>query len=390
MKTKVKTLTAEFFLEAVAMRRYLHSIAELSGKEFETAKFVKKQLDAFQINNVVSMASTGWVATIEGNNPDKKLVALRADMDALPILEKTGNTFQSIHQGVMHACGHDVHTANLLASAWVLNQLKDQWEGTIQLIFQPSEEKMPSGAARMLQEGIFQHRLPDAIIGEHVDPAIPVGKIGYRCGNMSASADECYITVKGKGGHGAYPAQFINPIVMASTMILDFQTIQNEEIPTIVTFGKMEALGKTNVVPEIATMEGTIRTFDESWRFEIHRQIREKAQKIAAKFGGEAIVKILVGYPVLTTDKALTQRCKHYLEDYFGENCMVESPMRMGADDFSYFSEKIPATMLRLGTRNEEKGITALLHTDTFDVDESIIKIGTEAFCWTAINELNQ
>lgn len=389
MKTMVHRFAGDIFQEAVTSRRHLHAFPELSGKEFQTSAYVKEQLLRFGINQIETVAETGLIATISGTNPEKKIVALRADMDALPIEEKNEVSYQSNNQGVMHACGHDVHTAVLLACGWLLNQIKSQFEGSVQLIFQPSEEKMPSGAARILESGIFDNRFPDIMMALHVDPSIPVGKIGYRCGMMSASADECYITVKGKGGHGAYPVQFINPIMMASQMIIDFHKIQNKEIPTVITFGKMEAMGKTNVVPEFAKLEGTIRTFDEPWRFKIHQLIRQKAAEIAQSYGGDAAVDILVGYPVLKTDAALTLRCKSYLEDYFGHDCMVESPMRMGADDFSYFSEKIPATMFRLGTRNESKGITSLLHTDTFNVDEEIIKIGTEALCWATLNELH-
>lgn len=388
MKNKIQMLSKEIIAEAVSMRRHIHSFPELSGKEYKTSDFIREKLQQFGIENIRQIADTGIVATVFGNNCNKKRVALRAEMDALPIYEKNEFSFKSKNDGVMHACGHDVHTANLLAAAWVLNQLKNEFEGTIQFVFQPSEEAMPSGANRMLSEGIFEQRQPDAMIAIHVDPTIPVGKIGFRCGSTSASADECYITVKGKGGHGAYPAQFINPIVIASKIIIELQSLTDLSVPTVVTFGKIEALGKTNVVPEIAKIEGTIRAFDEKRRGEIHQQIRQKAAEIAQSFGGSVDVNILLGYPVLKTDRALTLRCKSYLEDYFDNTCMVESPLRMGADDFSYFSEKYSATLLRLGTRNESKGIVSALHTDTFDVDEDIIKIGIETLCCIALNEL--
>lgn len=390
MKMIVKNLVNDVFDNAVEIRRHLHSFPEISGQEFLTAKFVKEQLLHFGVVNISDVTETGFVAEIFGKNPEKKVVAIRADMDALPILENNNVSYKSQNEGVMHACGHDVHTANLVLCAFIFNQLKEQFEGTVQLVFQPSEEKIPSGAARMLEAGVFNNRFPDAMIALHVDPSIPVGKIGYRCGMMSASADECYITVKGKGGHGAYPSQFINPIMMASQMMLDFQDIQHSSIPTVITFGKIEALGKTNVVPEFAKMEGTIRTFDETWRSEIHKQMINKAESIAETYGGEVDVNILVGYPVLKTDTAFTLRCKAYLEDFFGADCMIETPMRMGADDFSYFSQKIPSTMLRLGTRNEEKGIISPLHTNSFNVDEEAMKYGIASLCWITLKELNQ
>lgn len=390
MKSQIKKLTKEILKDTIAIRRYFHSNPELSGCEFQTLRFIEEKLHEFGIDKIEKYAETGLVATISGNKKSGKLVALRADMDALPIHEMTELSYSSKNEGVMHACGHDVHTANLLASAWILNQIKDQFEGSVQLIFQPSEEKIPSGAERMLKEGIFKNDKPDIIIAMHVDPNIPTGKLGYRCGNMSASADECYISIKGKGGHAAYPNQFINPIIIASELLIDLVKLNEPTTPIVVTFGKFEALGKTNVVPETANLEGTIRTFDENRRKEIHHYIREKSKELEKKYSCNISVNIPQGYPVLKTDTALTLRCKENLKDFFGEDCMIESPLRMGADDFSYFSEQIPATLLRLGTQNEKKGVISSLHTNTFTIDEDIIEIGIETLCWLTICELNR
>lgn len=389
MKSQIKKLTNQVLQEAISIRRHLHSNPELSGLEFQTSLFIEKKLREFGINDLEKYANTGIVATISGTSSSEKAIALRADIDALPIQEMTKLSYASKNAGVMHACGHDVHTANLLAAASILNQLKEYFSGTIKFIFQPSEEKIPSGAEKMVKEGLLKKQKLNAIIAMHVDPSISKGKIGYRCGNMSASADECYIIVKGKGGHGAYPDHFVNPIIIASELLIDFQKLNNPAAPIVVTFGKFEASGKTNVVPEEAYLEGTIRTFDKKRRREIHLYIIEKSKELAQKYGVEISVDIPEGYPVLTTNEALTLRCKEHIEDFFGKDCMIESPLRMGADDFSYFSEQIPATMLRLGTKNEKEGIISSLHSNTFKIDEDIIAIGIETLCWLAICELN-
>lgn len=390
--SSVWELVRKYQPSAVEMRRYLHAHPELSGEERGTAAFVAEKLREFGIPFEEYLDGTGIVGYIRGENPKKTVVALRADMDALPIAEATNLPFSSQNPGVMHACGHDFHTANLLGTALVLNELRSQFSGTAMLIFQPSEEKIPSGAERMLQAGIFENVKPKSIIALHVDPDIETGTIGTRKGAFLASADELFITIHGKGGHGAYPQQCVDPIVIAAQTIMALQTLVSRNAnplnPTVVNIGRIEGLGRTNVIPNEVTLAGTIRVFDNEWRENIHRRIVEIVESTAKAYGGSATIEIKKGYPPLFNDEKLTQSCMENLQAVFGAEHIIESPMRMGADDFSYFAEKFPAAYLRLGVRNETKKTTAPLHADTFDLDEDAFEIGMTAMAWLALRSL--
>ena len=334
----------------------------------------------------------GIVARIEGKNPEKSTVALRADMDALNITEATGLPFSSQNPGVMHACGHDFHTANLLGTAFILNQLKTHFEGAVMLIFQPSEEKIPSGALQMLEAGIFEEHPPHAIFALHVDPGIETGKIGVRSGVFLAAADELFITIHGKGGHGAYPYKCVDPVVIAAQTILSLQTIVSRNVdplhPAVVSIGRIEGLGNTNIIPDEVTMSGTIRTFHNAWRETIHRRITDLIHHTAQSFGGNATMEIRKGYPPVVNDAALTQHSIKALETFFGKENIEDSAMRMGADDFAFFAQEIPATYFRLGVRPKNTQNIALLHQATFSPDEDAFEMGMMAMSYLAVSGL--
>lgn len=365
---------------------------ELSFHEFNTQKFVEEKLNEFGISEHERMANTGVVAMIKGKNPGARTVALRADMDALPIVETNQVDYKSKNNGVMHACGHDVHTSSLLGAARILNHLKDQFEGTIKLIFQPGEEKLPGGASLMIKEGVLENPKPNSVIGQHVMPQIPAGKIGFRKGLYMASTDEIYVRVKGKGGHGAMPHLTIDPVLITSHMIVALQQIVSRNakpsLPSVLTFGKVIANGATNVIPDEVYLEGTFRTLNEEWREEAHRKMVHMAESIAAGMGGSVEFNIVKGYPFLINDEQLTDRTRKFAEEYVGSENVEDLEIWMAAEDFAFYSQKAPACFYRLGVRNEAKGITSSVHTSTFDIDETALETGMGLMAWIAISEL--
>ena len=376
----------------VQLRRHLHAHPELSYQEHQTARYVAEALTSYGLSPQEGVADTGVVALIEGKNPSRKVVALRADMDALPIIEQNPVPYKSTKEGVMHACGHDVHTASLLACAKILNELRDQFEGTVKLIFQPGEEKNPGGASLMIKEGVLDNPRPASIIGQHVMPLIPTGKIGFREGMYMASCDEIYLRVVGKGGHGAAPELAIDPVVIASHIIIAMQQVisrnANPRQPTVLTFGKVVADGATNIIPNEVNIAGTFRAMDEVWREAALQKITKLATSLAESMGGRCEVDISRGYPFLKNDPALTQRIKKSAARYVGEQNVMDIDITLGAEDFSYYSHVIPASFYRLGTRNEAKGITSYVHTPTFDIDEDALAIAPGLMAWMAVEEL--
>lgn len=395
---KIHQLAKQFAPEIVATRRYLHSHPELSFQEFETARFVAQQLQAIQLQPQAPLANTGLTVYIEGKNPASKTIALRADMDALPIEETNEVSYKSKNKGVMHACGHDVHTASLLGTARILHALRDSFEGTIQLIFQPGEEVFPGGASLMIQEGVLEARdtwaAPQKIIGQHVMPLLPVGKVGFRSGMYMASADEIYMTVHGKGGHGAMPELCIDPVLITSHILVAMQQVisrnSSPKMPSVLSFGKVIAQGATNVIPDKVYVEGTFRTYDETWRKDAHQRIRKIAEGIAESMGGSVSLDIKVGYPHLKNEPHLTQFLKSAAEAYLGADNVVDLDLWLAAEDFAYYSQVIDACFYRLGTRNEVKGIVSSVHTSTFDIDEEALEIGAGLMAWLAIQQLQE
>jgi amidohydrolase len=392
LSAKIKSLSSEIKEQTVAHRRHLHAHPELSYQEFETSKYVVEQLTRIGLNPTAGIADTGISALIKGKNPNKKTVALRADMDALPIIEANEVSYKSQNPGVMHACGHDVHTSSLLATANILQQVREQFEGTVKLIFQPGEEKLPGGASLMIKEGVLKNPTPQSILGQHVMPFIPVGKVGFRKGMYMASADEIYITVIGKGGHAAMPELFIDPVLMASHLIVALQQVvsrtANPRIPSVLSFGKIIGEGATNVIPNEVRIEGTFRTMDEPWRAAAHTKIKAIAEGVVSAMGGKCDIEIRKGYPFLTNEPELTQRAIDAAKDYLGEENVEELDLWLAAEDFAYYSQEVDACFYRLGTRNEEKGIISGVHTPTFDIDEDALGMGPGLMAWLTIKEL--
>ena len=389
---KIRQLSAHYAQDVTGIRRHLHANPELAFEEHKTAEYIASKLDEYNIPYKQGVAKTGIVALIQGTNPSKKVVALRADMDALPIAEKNNIEYKSNNPGLMHACGHDVHMASLLGAARILKKLSNEFEGTVKLIFQPSEEKYPGGAKLMIEEGALEKPKPAVIWGQHVFPLLEAGKIGLRSGEYMASTDEVFITVKGKGGHAATPELNIDPVPIAATIILELQKIINSkstpECPTVFALGRVIADGKNNIIPDEVTLDGTLRAFDEKWRDEAHQIIREKSQSIAQSMGGNSEVKIDKGYPVLVNDDTVTANTRKYAEEYLGKENVVNLDLRMTAEDFAYFAQQVPACFYRLGIRNEAKGIISNLHTSTFNVDESCLETGMGLMAWLAVSEL--
>lgn len=389
MLEDVKSLAREIAPQVQNWRHHIHANPELSFQEFETSAFISARLSEFGIEHEAGVAGTGVVGLIKGRNPDARVVALRADMDALPILEKNEVPYKSTRPGVMHACGHDVHSASLLGASWILNQLKDQFEGSIKLIFQPGEEKIPGGASLLIKEGVLENPAPASIVGQHVMPLLPAGKIGFREGLYMASADEIYLTIHGKGGHGAMPQYAVDVVAIAAQVITALQTVVSRsadpKIPSVLSFGKVMAEGATNVLPNSIYLEGTFRTMDEDWRAKAHQKIRDLVEGICASFGAKADLEIRKGYPFLYNDPELTRKMRKAAEAYMGQENVVDLDIWMAAEDFSYYTQAMPGCFYRLGTRNEEKGIVSGVHTPTFDIDESSLETGCGLLAWLAL-----
>ncbi len=390
LQERIRQLASELFPEIVAIRRHIHQNPELSKMEFQTMEFVCSKLSGYGIPFKKGVAGTGVVALVEGRNPGARCIALRADMDALPIHEINEVEYKSKNPGVMHACGHDVHTACLLGAARILKTLSDEWEGTVKLIFQPSEESYPGGAITMIKEGVLDNPNPEFIIGQHVFPLLNAGMAGFRPGLFMASTDEIFLTVKGKGGHGAMPQMAVDPILIASHIVIALQQIvsrnANPLVPTVVTIGRIVGEGRTNVIPNEVTMDGTVRTFDETWRKLVHEKIRTIATKTAEAMGGQCEVRIDAGYPFLSNNPELESRLASLAGSYLGNENVVEVDQKMGAEDFAYFAQARPSCFYALGIANPDLGITGNLHTPDFNVDENAIATGMGLMAWFSVN----
>lgn len=389
---KIKVLSKTITEDVIGLRRHLHANPELSYQEFNTVKFVEQTLRSFGIDAIQPMATTGLVAEVKGRNPGKKTIALRADMDALPIQESNDVSYKSKNPGVMHACGHDVHTSSLLGTAKILHELRDQFEGTVRFLFQPGEEKNPGGASYMIRDGALKNPTPESIIGQHVFPLLPVGKIGFREGMYMASSDELYLTVIGKGGHGAAPELTVDPIVIASHIVIALQQVISRNAspkqPTVLTIGKIAGGTTTNIIPDEVKIVGTFRAMNETWRAEGLKKIKKMAESIAESMGGRCEVEISHGYPYLENNPALTRRLRSAAEAYVGKDNVVDIDITLGSEDFAFYSQVIPASFYRLGTRNDAKGIKSYVHTSTFDIDEDALAISTGLMAWMAVCEL--
>jgi amidohydrolase len=391
LKDKITLLANQIHNDVVANRRHLHANPELSFHEYETSAYVAQKLDELGIE-YKKMANTGLVALIKGAKHSDAVVALRADMDALPIVEANDVVYKSKNPGVMHACGHDVHTSSLLGTAKILTELKNEFGGTVKLIFQPAEEKLPGGASMMIKEGVLENPKPNAVLGQHVMPLIETGKVGFRSGKYMASTDEIYVTVHGKGGHGAQPQQNIDPVVITSHIIIALQQIVSRvadpKTPSVLSFGKVIANGATNVIPNEVYLEGTFRTMDEDWRAKAHEKMKKMAEGIAEAMGGSCDFNIVRGYPFLINEEVLTADARASAEDYLGKENVLDLDIWMAAEDFAYYSQVSDACFYRLGTGNVSRGITSSVHTPTFDVDEDSLRLSTGLMTYIALKQL--
>jgi len=382
---KIKTLAAQHQSENIAIRRHLHAHPELSYQEFETSKYVQAKLTAIGIPFTV-IATTGVLGIIEGKNPSKRVIALRAYMDALPIIEENTIDYKSTNEGVMHACGHDVHTTILLGAAKVLWTLRAEFEGTIKLLFQPGEEKNPGGASYMIRDGALENPKPQGIIGLHVHPGLNEGKLSFRKGRVMASADELYVSIKGPGGHAATPHQTVDTILVAAQLIQSLQTIisrnRNPQNPSVLSICSIHGGNTTNVIPSEVKLMGTFRAMDEVWRFKAHELMLQQAKGLALATGAEIDFRVDVGYPTVDNEPMITEAAWRLADQYMGKENVEETEKRMGAEDFGYYSQVIPGCFFRLGVRNESAGIVHNVHTPHFNIDEAAIEQGVGMMAW--------
>lgn len=390
LKNKITEYAKSVKKEIIEIRSHLHKHPELSFEEFETSKYIQSKLDDYGIAYKNGYVKTGIVGIIKGVNPQKKVIALRSDMDALPITENPENKYCSLNKGVMHACGHDMHIASLLGAAKILNEFKSEWEGSILLIFQPGEELLPGGARLMMEENALQPE-PEWILGQHVLPDMPTGTVGFRSGMYMASGDEIYLTVKGKGGHAAMPHRCTDNVLIASHIIVALQQIVSRHcdarIPTVLSFGRIEANGATNIIPDEVKIAGTFRTMNEEWRAKAKQLITSIAQSTAKGMGAECEVDIRHGYPFLVNHENYTDQAKLNAIDLLGEDKVVNMDIRMTTEDFGFYSQKYPATFYRFGVKSDKNGA---LHTSNFEANENALETSMRTMAWLAISYLNK
>lgn len=391
---QIQTRAQELLPELQRIRHHIHSNPELSFQEFKTSEFIAQELDRLGIPYQKGIAGTGIVALIEGQNPSKKCVAIRAELDALPILEKNDKPYKSKNEGVMHACGHDVHSSCLLGLAQILNEQKASWEGSVKLIFQPGEEMHPGGGSMMIAASVLENPKVSAILALHVYPHLPAGIVGFRSGQYMASTDEIHITIEGKGGHAALPHQTIDPIAIAAQCIVSLQQVisrkSNPIIPSVLSFGKISGGTVNNVIPDKVEISGTLRTMDERWREEAHQLIKDVVQNTSSAFGARATIHIPKGYPSLINDVELTKFMEGAAKEYLGEDQVKELSLRMTADDFAFYSQAIPGCYFRLGTNTDNKEHTYSVHNAQFDIDEQAMATGAGLMSYLVLSYLNQ
>ena len=372
-------------------RRYLHSNPELSFKEVNTSIYIQQQLTNAGIT-WKQIAGTGIIAEIHGGLGSLPVIALRSDMDALPITENTNVAYTSLNTGVMHACGHDAHMAMLLGTARILQSIREEFSGTIKLIFQPAEEKLPGGAKAMVGDGVLLNPVPEVVFGQHVRPDLPVGKVGICKGLSMASMDEIIVKISGKGGHAAQPNKLIDPVNIAAQLIVAMQQVvsrfANPLTPTVLSFGKLIADGAINIIPDEVQMEGTFRTFDEQWRYKAHERMKLLAENLVSSMGGQCEFTINCGYPSLHNDEQLCDDWMQYATDYLGEENVINTGKWMASEDFAYYSLNRPSVFYYLGVGNERNNITAPLHSSNFNIDEDALEIGVGLMVYITLQEL--
>jgi hippurate hydrolase len=388
MKARIQELCIQNTGFVVDCYRYLHTHPELSFHEFGTARFVQNELTKMGIPFKAGIGGTGILGKIEGRNPQKKIIALRADMDALPVCEEVDIPWKSVNENVMHACGHDTHTSCLLGAAKILNDLRSEFEGTILLIFQPGEEKSPGGAHLMLEDGIFDEAEPEMILAQHVSVDFPTGTMGFLSGMIMASADEIHVKIHGKGGHGALPHLINDTVLAASQTVVSLQQVRSRLChplkPMVLTFGKLIADGATNVIPHEVLLSGTFRTVDEKWRATGKEHIRRIINETCAAYGCTAEIDIPDGYPCVINDQDITQKARDFATEWIGEQNIRTLEMRMTSEDFGFFTQKYPCSFFRFGVKGEINANTGGLHSSTFRIDEKALETGMGGMAWLA------
>jgi hippurate hydrolase len=390
----IRRAAAENFEEWTRIRHYIHQHPELSFEEHHTAAFISQQLAAWGIEHTTGIAGTGIVGVLEGRIPGKRCIAIRAELDALPIKEANDVPYISVNEGVMHACGHDVHTTCLLGVLRILSIYKSEWEGSIKFIFQPGEEQHPGGGSLMIAEGVLESPKVDAILGLHVYPHLPAGVVGFRSGQYMASTDEIHITIHGKGGHAALPHQTIDPIAISAQVITALQQIisrkSNPVSPSVLSFGKIAGGTVNNVIPDTVELSGTLRTMDETWRATAHGLIRSVVTNICEAFGATAVIDIPQGYPSLYNDPAFTSAAESWAREFLGAEQVKTLDLRMTADDFAFYSHKVPGCYFRIGTNKGGEAFTTSVHNPRFDIDESAMVTAIGLMSWLAINAVKE
>ncbi len=394
IRQKILQQASAYFEDVVGIRRHIHRFPELSYEEFKTSAYIQEQLNCLGIPFKTGFVKHGVIGMIEGKNPGSRIIALRAEMDALPIAEKNEIPFKSENAGKMHACGHDMHMAALLGAARIIHTYSEEFEGSVMLIFQPAEEKLPGGASLLISEGAFADGKPDLIIGQHVLSGLKTGTVGYRSGVYMASSDEIYITVKGKGGHGAVPHQLVDPVLISAHIIVALQQIvsrnANASVPSVLSFGKVDAPGVTNVIPSEVTIEGTFRTMNEPWRKEAHEKITKMASLLAEGMGGSCDITIKRGYPVLENHAGYTEKAIRLSRELLGAEHVMEMDLRMTSDDFAYYSQYCPSIFYRFGTTDPEEKFMSPVHSATYMADERSLITAMSNLAWLTLSFLKE
>lgn len=394
MKLRLQELSNTFEEYIKSCYCHLHAHPELSFEEYETSRFVRSQLDEMQIPYRAGIAGTGILGRIEGKNPSKRIIALRADMDALPVNEEVNVPWKSTCENVMHACGHDAHTACLLGAARILNELKDEYEGTILLIFQPGEEKAPGGARLMLEDGLFSDGEPEVILGQHVSVDYPTGTMAFLPGMIMASTDEIHVKVCGRGGHGALPHLCNDTVLAAAQTLVALQQVKSRLChplnPMVLTFGRFISGGAQNIIPHEVQMSGTLRTVNEQWRAEAKKHIQRIIHETCAAYGCTAEINIPDGYPSVSNDAEVTAKAIQYATEWIGMENMRSLEMRMTGEDFAFFTQQYPSMFYRFGIRGESNADTGGLHSSTFRVDLDALKTGAGGMAWLAWCFMNE
>lgn len=394
MKTALHHLIREkseaIFEKVIAYREHMHMHPELSYQEFKTMEYVSSILTKLGIEHETGIGTTGIVGIIRADHhtTEMKCIGLRADLDALPIHEENDIACKSKNDGIMHACGHDVHTAILLGAAEIIHELRNELPAPVKLIFQPGEEKNPGGATLMLKDGVLENPPVSGMVALHVFPDMEVGKVGFKDGIYMASCDEIHLTINGKGGHGATPNQCIDPIMIGANIVTQLQQIVSRKcdpkIPCVLSFGHFEALGATNIIPSKAHLKGTFRTMNEDWRAEALELIEKQIKLIAESSGATVELEISKGYPYLENDPGVTGKIREKAISFLGQDLVEELPIRLTSEDFAFYSHEVPVCFFRLGVRNEAEGITYSVHHPRFNIDNQALKIGTQLMCLAA------